>query len=350
MSHISTDKASVRIFVIDYDGADVLPQCLTSLAGTVPPEVPVTIIDNSLPAASENLVPDELKSRFEVVGLDSNIGYAGAIAWAWEICTEDFLVICNNDLEFTPGWLDTLLRTAQDESAHAVSAVIEHEDETELERTTNASLNPLMYLMYGIFKDRTVAVYPSGACFLLKKDPDLPIPPVDPSYFLYYEDVYIGFLLRALGKKVVQCPESRVKHAGSHSVGRSNPNKVAFFQERNRLITQCLFIDWVSMLLIGPMILLDSILKPFSCLFRRKPYWATVGAHWWVLLNCFTILGKHIRLRQTPGFDARRIYPYLTGKILPDSFPTAPHQNWSSRIWFRAALMDVDRVAEEGER
>ena len=54
--------------------------------------------------------------------------------------------------------------------------------------------------------------------------------------------------------------------------------------------------------------------------------------------------------RQIPGFDARRIYPYLTGKILPDSFLTAPLQNRSSRIWFRAALIDVDRVAEEGER
>ena len=344
-----TEIAPVRIFVIDYDGADVLPGCLKSLADTIPPDIPVTIVDNASPIPSKSLVPDEIRTRCEIIRLEKNVGYAGAIAKAWDIADEDYIVICNNDLEFNSGWLEALLKTAQDERAHAVSAVIEHEDDTELQRTTNASLNPLMYMIEGVFRDRTVAVYPSGACFLLNKDPDLPIGPVDPSYFLYYEDVYIGFLLRALGKKVVQCPESRVRHAGSHSVKRSNPNHVAFYRERNRLVTMCLFLNWYSMLLIGPLIWLESAVKPFTCLFRGVPYWATVRAHWWLLFNCFSVLGKHVMLRKLPDFDASRIYPYLSGKIVPDHLPTAALQNWSSRIWFRTALMDVDRIAEEGE-
>ena len=197
---------TVRVVIVEFDGAEVLPKCLASLVSTVSPETRVTVIDNASPVKAEMLVPKELVGKIEILQLDANLGYAGAIHRAWTIGDEQLLVVANNDIEFTPGWLDALVSTAEESGVYAVSAVIEHENESDLEKTTNASLNPLLYLIPGIFKDRTKAVYPSGACFLLRRDGNLPVVPVDPDFFMYYEDVYIGFLLRSLGKRVVQCP------------------------------------------------------------------------------------------------------------------------------------------------
>jgi GT2 family glycosyltransferase len=342
-------SATVRVFVVDYLGRDVLPQCLTSLDSTVPAGIPISVIDNASPTPSDSLIPENLKNRIEVLRLEINKGYAGAIAEAWNRANEDFLVIANNDLEFTPGWLETLLSAAEKENAHAVSAVISHAHETELDQSTNSSLNPLFYLIPGIFTNRSVAVYPSGACFLLRKDPSLPNPPVDPEYFMYYEDVYIGFLLRALGNDTIQCPDAVVKHSGSHSVGKVASGKIAFLQERNRLITQSLFLDCGTLFLVGLLNSIDFLFKPFTCIYRKKPYWPTIGANWWILFHWLSLWKKHIGLRKLPGFKASRNYPYLTSKMVPDSAPMAGLVNGFSRFWLGLWKMPVDNVAREGE-
>ncbi len=338
--------SSVRVVVVEYDGEKVLPRCLSSLVRTTPSAIPLTVIDNASPTPAETLVPEELRDRIEVVRLDENVGYAGAIAKAWTIGGERFLIVANNDLEFTDGWLDALIACAECSEAHAVSALIEHEGESELERATNASLNPLLHLIPGVFKDRTKAVYPSGACFLLRRDPAMPAGVlVDPDYFLYYEDVYIGLVLRALGKKVVQCPESRVKHAFRHSVGRVNPSRITFLQERNRLITQLLFFDFLTLICLSPIIFFDSLLKIPACWIRGKPVLPTIWAHCWVPFNLGTVLMKRAALRRLPGFNARRILPYLTGKVLPPTAPGAGIINAISTGWCRLVGIPVDREA-----
>jgi len=334
----------VRVVVIDYDGADVLPLCLESLAGSVDSTVPISVLDNASPFPSKALIPESLLNRIDLIQLGKNNGYAGAIAYAWENFSEEFLIIANNDLEFTPGWLEKLIDTAETTGAHAVSAVIDHGTESDLEKSTNASLNPLFYLIKGVFKDRTVAVYPSGACFLLRNDKNIPCP-VDPGYFLYYEDAYIGLFLRALDKKVVQCPDSVVKHAGSHSVKRTNPKKIAFYQERNRLLTQVLFLNTRELILIYPCIWYDSFLLPLSCFIRKKPYFTMLSSHWWFTFHWWSVLQKKNALRKIPNFDTRRNYPYLSGQLFPAKIPTSSLQNRLAKWWWRLIGIPVDREA-----
>lgn len=334
----------VRIVIVDYNGKDVLRACISSLVATVPANIPVTIIDNSSPAPSENLV-SEFTDRIEIIRMDSNAGYAGAINKAWRAFSERFIIIANNDLEFLPGWLENLIATAESSDAHAVSAALTHENDSELSKSKNASLNPLLYLIPGIFEDRTKAIYPSGACFLLKKDDSLNFSPVDPEYFLYYEDVYIGFLLRAIGKKVVQCPDAIVKHIGSHSVKQADKRRIAFLQERNRLMTQILFFDFITMTGLSPLILIDSLLKIPQCLARKKPVLATLKAHFWILFNLGKVLKKRREIRSNKDFKSGRILPYLTGKCVPPNFPGSGFFNSFSTIWCRLVGIPVDDEA-----
>jgi len=337
---------SARVVVVEYNGADVLSRCIDSLLQTVSADIPITIIDNHSPTPAESIIPDDHKNRVDIVRLDKNTGYAGAIAEAWSLSREDFIVIANNDLEFTPGWLDELLKMAVDRDAHAVSAVIEEENESEPEKSTNASLSPLLYLIPGVFRDRTKAVYPSGACFLLRRDPEFPRPPVDPEYFLYYEDVYIGFLLRSLGKTVVQCPDARVRHVGSHSVKKSNPNRIAFLQERNRWMTQLLFFDAATLFDFAPFTGLDWLLKIPQCWIRRKPVFATIAAHWWVWFHMRSILRKRKAIRELPDFDCRRILGYLTPQLIPSNLPCAGFVNSLSKWWINLTGVPAGREAE----
>jgi hypothetical protein len=344
---MSAANGRVRVVIVEYNGREVLPRCLSSLARTVPSETKLTLIDNASPVPAETLVPEEIRSRIEVIRLEKNVGYAGAIAKALTIGDEEFLVIANNDLEFTDGWLTSLVECAEKAGAHAVSAVIEHGDESETEKTTNASLNPLLYLIPGVFKDRTKAAYPSGACFLIRRGPVMPGHIlVDPDYFLYYEDVYIGFLLRALGLKVVQCPDARVKHAFRHSVSRENKSRIAFLQERNRLLTQILFFDFPTLLKISPVVFLDSLFKIPACWIRKKPVFGTIAAHFWILFNLGKVLRKRAELYGLPGFNPRNILPNLTGKVFPPDWPAAGLSNMLSTCWFRLTGIPVDMEAQ----
>ncbi|MFH1676934.1 MAG: glycosyltransferase [bacterium] len=336
----------MRIFIPDYSGENVLPPCLESLISTIPENIGITVIDNFSPTPSESLIPSRHKDRIEVIRSEKNLGYAGAILKAWEICTDEYLIVANNDIEFLPGWFEAIINFAEKSKAHAVRAVIENENDTGIDKSTNASLNVLLYLIPGIFKDRTKAVYPSGACFLLRHDPlDLPI--VDADYFLYYEDAYIGFLLRSLGKIVLQCPEAKVRHRGSHSVGKFNRSKIAFYREYNRLVTQLLFFDFPTLVKLSPIIFLDSLFKIPECLIRGKPVWATIEAHFHVLGNIGVILEKRKKLRNFDDFDSRRIIPYFTSRILPLNNPFASFVNILSAAWCGLTGIPADREASE---
>jgi hypothetical protein len=306
---------SVRIVIVDYDGADVLPACINSLIDTIPDDVPVTILDNFSRSPSKNLIPHDHNFRIHVDRRQKNTGYAGALHYSYENFDEDFLIFANNDIEFRKGWYENLVNMAMEKSAWAVSATISHVGDSELKKTTNASLNPLLYLVYGVFKNRTTAVYPSGACFLLKNDKSLPSSPVDPDYFMYYEDVYIGFFLRSLNKPVMQCPDSIVGHVGSHSVKKEISGKFAFYQERNRLLTQLIFYDFPTLLAFSPYIILDSLLKIPISIQRKKPLPDILWAHWWILFNIGWVLRKRRKLQSIPGFKPKRILTYLTRRL-----------------------------------
>ncbi len=102
-----------------------LPQSLRSLFATIPPEQPVIVVEGASPPDIQNELKTLNKERsFVHVALPypvipnvaRNIGTARA--------TTDYVVLCDNDIEYETGWLDALERTAIAQNADAVAPLI----------------------------------------------------------------------------------------------------------------------------------------------------------------------------------------------------------------------------------
>jgi len=236
------DHTPIEVFVVNYYGGEKLLNCVKSLLASMYRPFRVRIIDNP----PRDPVLDEIITLYphvEIIEPPANVGYAGAIHIAAEKCQSDLLIICNNDLLFSPGCIPKLVATYHQTRAAAVSPRIVNPNEGHLEANYNATLNPLYFLINGVFADRSRAVYPSGACFLVERKALMEcLPPKE--LFLYYEDVFIGILLRMSGREVIQANEAVVHHLHGYSVNRLLQYRLAFYRERNRHV--CMFVFYSS--------------------------------------------------------------------------------------------------------
>ena len=228
----------IEVFVVNYSGGEKLLNCVRSLLGSMYRPLRVRIIDNP----PRDHVLNEISALYpqvEIIEPPSNVGYAGAMHIAAERCSSELLIICNNDLQFTPGCIPRLVGTYVQTGAAAVSARIVNPNESRLESEYNASLNPLYFLINGVFSDRSRAVYPSGACFLVERKALREcLPPRE--IFLYYEDVFLGMRLRMSGREIVQATDAVVHHEHGYSADKMLRYRLAFYRERNRHV--CMFV------------------------------------------------------------------------------------------------------------
>ncbi len=322
----------VEAFIVNYAGGEKLVSCVESLLASDYPSLRVRVIENN---SRDDAIPllREKHPGVDIIELEENVGYAGAMHVAAEKCESGLLIICNNDLVFEPDCVSKMVKTHLSSGASAVSARIVNPDETELERTTNASLNPLYFLVGGVFTDRTKAVYPSGACFLIIKDELAAcLPPRE--MFLYYEDVFVGMALRSRGREIVQANDAAVHHHHGYSVASVSPFMLTFYRERNRHTCMFTFFGmWTltRLALVGPIIAMARLLAPTG---RRKSVLGafTAWAHSSFSLFYIARLKRSIKGRNKSGEEIAK--EYFTSRLVPDDHPRADVLNKRGRRIF----------------
>ena len=96
-----------------YNGADVLPGCLESLARTLPAGADVELVDDASP--DERIVPllesHASRAGWRVVRQSRNLGFVGTVNAAFARHDGD-VVLLNSDTVVTRGWLDAIARCA----------------------------------------------------------------------------------------------------------------------------------------------------------------------------------------------------------------------------------------------
>jgi hypothetical protein len=256
------DHPQIEVFVVNYYGGEKLLHCVKSLLGSMYRPFRVRIIDNP----PRDPVLDEIIALYpqvDIIEPPSNVGYSGAIHIAAEKCQTDLLIICNNDLLFSTGCIPKLVAVYRQTHAAAVSPRIINPNESHLEANYNATLNPLYFLINGVFADRSRTVYPSGACFMVERKALVEcLPPKE--FFLYYEDVFTGISLRMSGREMVQANDAVVHHSHGYSVNKLLKYRIAFYRERNRHV--CLFVFYsgatiMKLALLIPLTLMHTLWK-----------------------------------------------------------------------------------------
>ena len=115
----SDDDCHCTVVIVNWNSWDILPRCLEKLECQTFQNFNVLVIDN----ASDQPVPVGLLSKHHRVTLiqnKTNLGFAAANNQAIRLLDDtEWLVLLNPDAFPEPGWLEKLVRTAEQNPAYS---------------------------------------------------------------------------------------------------------------------------------------------------------------------------------------------------------------------------------------
>ncbi len=217
-----TGPPRTSIVIASHDGRRHLERCLPAVAQTTSGATEVVVVDD----ASSDGTADWLAAahpEVRVLRHDRNRGFGAANRTGAEAARGRFLVLLNNDTEPEPGWLDALLEPLErDPEVAATCAALVLLDHPQVLNALGGAMARLGHGVDRLFGlPRTLlerrqrheeCLFPSGAAMAMRRDEFLALGGFDPAFFMYHEDVDLGWRLWLLGRRVVACRDAVVRH------------------------------------------------------------------------------------------------------------------------------------------
>ncbi|HCD4228299.1 TPA: glycosyltransferase family 2 protein [Corynebacterium striatum] len=237
------NNAPLAVVTVTYSPGHYLGDFLDSLENATQQPTTVVLADNG---STDGVPQAAAESHANVVFLDTggNIGYGGGMnagarlikSGALGEVDDEFFLISNPDVTFTPGALDTMLECARrNPQAAAVGPRIVEPDGSNYPsaRAVPTLATGIGHALFGSIwpgnpwsrayrddKDMSVervAGWLSGSCLLVRWEAFEQIGGFDERYFMYMEDVDLGDRFSRAGWNNVFCPDAIITHAKGHS-------------------------------------------------------------------------------------------------------------------------------------
>ena len=231
-----TSEARTAVVTVNYRSEAVLPEFFASLPAASTHPLTVVVADN---AASDEARAMTQERGATYLRLPDNRGYGGAInaAVAQLPGAIEYVVISNSDISFAPGSIERLVETADaTPDAGAVGQLIRNVDGSvypsarrvpSLRTGVGHALFANLWLTnpwtraYRLENEaephRRDAGWLSGACVLVRREVFDRLGGFDEGYFMYFEDVDLGYRFGEAGARNIYEPSAEVTHIGGHS-------------------------------------------------------------------------------------------------------------------------------------
>lgn len=250
-----SNAPAVGIITVSYGSEEVLAGFLASVPAASTRTTPITVADN-LPSSGG---AKELcrSAGAEYLPMTSNLGYGGAMNAAAAALPSgvEWILVSNPDVVLEPGCIDELVRVATEDAAIGAVGPAIHNSDGTLYPSARAVPSLRTGIGHAMFvnlwtgnpwtrayrKDAEQdpssrdAGWLSGACVLVRRTAFEKLGGFDPSYFMYFEDVDLGFRLGKSGYRNVYAPSASVIHSGAHSTDGESAQMIKTHHDSARL-------------------------------------------------------------------------------------------------------------------
>jgi GT2 family glycosyltransferase len=323
---------SVSVVIPSWNGAEILKPTLDHLAKLEKADFEVLVVDHGrLNRDTEKLVKDfsEKDARIKYLGLDDQLGFAGAVNYGTAKAAHKLVAVICNDVLVEKSWLAELLKSYEENARGGKFPIV-----TSL--VTRPGFEPLKARMnlWGRIvetgevprKEDYIPFFPDGSAFLF--DRDFYGLPFDSEYFLYQEDVYLGWRAWLMGESVVLAPKSNALNADGGTTKRT-PYMAAFFTERNRWLNYFTFFSLGTMIRAMPLLKADALLR----LVAGSNRLAKLHAWAWLLLHPVAIGKKRWVVQKKRKRRDREILPLIARIYVEGNGRAAAWLNRAVRIY-----------------
>lgn len=316
----------IAIIIVTYNAEEYIKDCLGSLFETLPKnlDAKVLVVDNN----SEDKTIEIIKSYFNQVELlenNVNLGFAAgnnaAIHQALEQGAE-YLYLLNQDTICVAGWLAQALKVMEgDKKIASAQSLLLLYPQKEL---INSRGNEIHYLGFGFsggYRKRQATIdkrqareitYASGAAVLLRASALRESGLFNEKFFMYHEDLDLGWRFKLAGYKNVLAPQSIIYH--KYEFSRSI--KKYYYMERNRFWTLLVNYRIPTLFLIAPALALMNFGLLASALcggwFRQE---LRAYCYYFHLKNWRELLKSRRAAQRTRKVGDREVIKNFTGKI-----------------------------------
>ena len=244
-------ETELTVVTVSYNSSEHIEDFLRSLRESERVPWHVLIADN---ASADVAVLDTIAARYdaEVLHNADNLGYGGAINEAVRTLPDSvgWILVVNPDVAFRPGAISRLLAAGREFStAGSVGpSVVDAAGQVYPSARNLPSLrtgvgHALLYRFWpgnpwtrAYFSDRGSAEHRnagwlSGSCVLVRRAAFDDIGGFDEGFFMYFEDVDLGYRLGKSGWKNLYWPAAVVEHSGAHSTSRDSARMVRVHHE-----------------------------------------------------------------------------------------------------------------------
>lgn len=228
----------VAAIVVNYNAAGHIGACLRSIAANGVDDI--VVVDNNSTDLSQTLVASAGASW---VPAGSNLGYGRAAnlgSHASPAAEAGYLLVCNPDVELSPGAVADLVSALDDDpSLGMVGPAITNPDGSlypsartfpdMVDAVGHGLLGPLApanrftrryRLLDWDHADLAKVDWVSGACFVARRDAWDAVGGFDPAYFMYMEDVDLCWRMGHAGWAIAYEPSARALHVQGVSADR----------------------------------------------------------------------------------------------------------------------------------
>lgn len=325
----------IGAIIVLYNSRPYLDDLFFSLATVRYPNWEIICVDNASTDGGAEYLKEKFGPQFSnltIMKVDKNSGFAAGNNIGFRYLAEnnfDYAYLLNQDTAVAPDFLEKALEKIGDNTASVQSLILLHNKN----ETANTLGNAIHYLGFGYAygygwtaekwekyladwktKDAELNIaYGSGAGILFNMRALREVGFFDDTYFMYHEDLDLGWRLRLAGYKNVLAPESVIYH--KYEFGKSI--KKYYWMERNRFIT--IFKNYsirILILIFPALFIMEFGLLLFSF---RSGFWReklNVYEYFLYPKNWRRILAERRRTQKLRKASDREISKYFVGQIL----------------------------------
>lgn len=243
-----TNKPRCAVVTVSYGSEDVLGPFLASIPAATVETVAVVVADNR-PDVGGSIADLARECSATYLPMPTNVGYGAAMNAGVDALPDsvEWVLISNPDVVLSACAIDTLFAVGDsDPRIGAVGPAILNSDGTiyPSARTVPSLRTGVGHAMFvnlwpenpwsrryrndaKVSQVRRDAGWLSGSCLLARRSIFNEIGGFDPGYFMYFEDVDLGYRLGRHGYRNVYEPSAQVTHTGAHSTTIESSKMVA---------------------------------------------------------------------------------------------------------------------------
>ncbi|MGA1082409.1 MAG: glycosyltransferase family 2 protein, partial [Candidatus Nanopelagicales bacterium] len=264
------NKPKVSVVLVNYRGAEDTLNAIESLLDCDwdASKLEIIVVDNA--SGDDSLEKlGAVKNKIKLIVSENNLGFAGGVNLGVKEATGEIVALLNNDARADKNWITSAVeKLNSDKEIAAIACKVLNWDGSKID-FVDGSLT-----WYGMGYKREAekpvnqvidyerdVLFATGSAMFVKKSIFDEVGGFDENFFMFYEDVDLGWRLNLFGYKVKYLPTSIAYHKHHASIEKFGQYHEHYLLERNALLS--LYKNYEAMSL-------DSVLPAAMALSVRR--------------------------------------------------------------------------------